>query len=187
MARLPDLEAFATEHGLKIGTIADLIEYRSRQESPVKRARPAAAEHRPGEFTATRHVFRDHPAAPCTALVKASGGADDDVLVRVHEPLSVLDLLDGALGGHSWPPARPALRPSRPARGVAMLLNCGEPPELLAACSRARRQPRPPRGQHGPAHLRRGRADPARRTGRHRMRLLGSPRRMPSMTGYGLK
>jgi hypothetical protein len=63
MARLPDLQLFAAEHGLKIGTIADLIEHRSRTESLVEKwAAPAA--HRHGEFTA--HAFRDKPSRACT-------------------------------------------------------------------------------------------------------------------------
>ncbi len=43
MARLPDLQLFAAEHGLKIGTIADLIQYRSRNESLVQAHGPATA------------------------------------------------------------------------------------------------------------------------------------------------
>src|SRR5256885_15898206 len=57
MARLPDLQLFAAEHGLKIGTIADLIQYRSRNESLLSKVgtRPLQTAH--GEFIA--HAFRD--------------------------------------------------------------------------------------------------------------------------------
>jgi 3,4-dihydroxy 2-butanone 4-phosphate synthase/GTP cyclohydrolase II len=46
MARLPDLEVFAREHGLKIGTIADLIGYRSRNESLVSGGPPRCTTRR---------------------------------------------------------------------------------------------------------------------------------------------
>src|SRR5438067_12797792 len=59
MARLPDLQLFAAEHGLKIGTIADLIGYRSRTESLLEKvaARPLATAW--GDFVA--HAWRDKP------------------------------------------------------------------------------------------------------------------------------
>ena len=60
MARLPDLQLFAAEHGLKIGTIADLIEHRSRNESLIEKvgARPLQTAH--GEFMA--HAWKDKPS-----------------------------------------------------------------------------------------------------------------------------
>ena len=60
MARLPDLQMFAAEHSLKIGTIADLIEYRSRNESLVESVGCREIADRQGDFTA--HAFRDKPS-----------------------------------------------------------------------------------------------------------------------------
>ena len=57
MARLPDLQVFAAEHGLKIGTIADLIEYRSKTESLIEQLGSRPMQTAFGEFTA--HAFRD--------------------------------------------------------------------------------------------------------------------------------
>jgi 3,4-dihydroxy 2-butanone 4-phosphate synthase/GTP cyclohydrolase II len=57
MARLPDLQLFAAEHGLKIGTIADLIEYRSRVESLIEKMGSRAIQTAFGEFSV--HAFRD--------------------------------------------------------------------------------------------------------------------------------
>ena len=69
MARLPDLQLFAAEHGLKIGTIADLIEHRSRVESLVERVGSRVINSASGEFTV--HAFRDKPAQGVhLALVK---------------------------------------------------------------------------------------------------------------------
>src|SRR5213076_826759 len=92
MARLPDLEVFAKEDGLKIGTIADLIEYRSRNETLIERVsrRKLATAH--GEFDCS--AFRDRTGGLHLALTHGKWTPQDEVLVRVHEPLSVMDLLD---------------------------------------------------------------------------------------------
>ena len=69
MARLPDLQLFAAGHGLKIGTIADLIEHRSRNESLVHKIGQRQLQTAFGEFTA--HAFRDKPSQGVhLALVK---------------------------------------------------------------------------------------------------------------------
>jgi 3,4-dihydroxy 2-butanone 4-phosphate synthase/GTP cyclohydrolase II len=60
MARLPDLQLFAAEHGLKIGTIADLIEHRSRHETLVQKLGTRPLHTAFGEFSAT--AFRDQPS-----------------------------------------------------------------------------------------------------------------------------
>ena len=101
MARLPDLQAFAVEHGLKIGTIADLIEHRSRTESLVSAisSRPMQTAH--GEFKAV--AYQDSTSgAVHLALIKGQWDADHSVLARVHEPLSVLDALEPDRIMHSW-------------------------------------------------------------------------------------
>ena len=61
MARLPDLEVFAREHGLKIGTIADLIGYRSRNESLIERVGTRTPAHAAGR------VRRAPPSATAAA------------------------------------------------------------------------------------------------------------------------
>ena len=109
------------------------------------------------------------------------------MLVRVHEPLSVLDLLDAGPGDHSWPLPRALAALQRGERGAAVLLNCGEDAaRCCRTCSRAAaaRARRRCRWTCAPtASARRSCATSASRS----MQLLGSPRRMPSMTGYGLE
>ncbi|MBY0410316.1 MAG: 3,4-dihydroxy-2-butanone-4-phosphate synthase, partial [Burkholderiaceae bacterium] len=125
MARLPDLQLFAAEHGLKIGTIADLIEYRSRTESLVERVGTRTLQTAYGEFTA--HAFRDQPSqALHLALVKGQWSAEDVVPVRVHEPLSVLDALEVDRSMHSWGLDSSLKYLADKGLGVAVLLNCGE-------------------------------------------------------------
>src|SRR2546423_8911507 len=101
MARLPDLEVFAKEHGLKIGTIADLIEYRSRNETLVERISRRKLTTAQGEFDCS--AFRDRTGGLHLALTHGKWTPQDEVLVRVHEPLSLMDLLDAGQCGHSWP------------------------------------------------------------------------------------
>src|SRR5947208_15977054 len=91
MARLPDLLQLAAEHQLKIGTIADLIEYRSRNESLVQRLLERDIDTAWGRFHLV--AYRDLALASIhLALVAGSPSRERETLVRVHEPLSVLDL-----------------------------------------------------------------------------------------------
>ena len=184
MARLPDLELFAAEHGLKIGTIADLIEYRSRHESLITRAGRRRLNTAQGEFDC--QVFTDRTGATHLALSHGAWAADDEVLVRVHEPLSLMDLLEAGPCGHSWPlpAALAALKAS--SAGVAVLLNCGDHAAGLLARAQSDRPVQPSRGAMDLRTYGVG-AQILKDLGVHRMKLLGSPRRMPSMTGFGLE
>jgi 3,4-dihydroxy 2-butanone 4-phosphate synthase/GTP cyclohydrolase II len=84
MARMPDLEVFAKEHGLKIVTIADIIEYRMRNESFVHRAATTLLPSvHGGEFVAIAYT-NDIDTSQHIALVKGEINSDEEVLVRVH-------------------------------------------------------------------------------------------------------
>jgi 3,4-dihydroxy 2-butanone 4-phosphate synthase/GTP cyclohydrolase II len=186
MARLPDLIVFANEHGLKIGTIADLIEYRSRNETLIERVGKRPLLTAQGEFECT--AFRDRTGGLHLMLAKGTWTASDEVLVRVHEPLSVMDLLDvGRPCNHSWPLPKALEMLHASPRSAAVLLNCGEDvaalvPHVLPAKNGEARQP----GQMDLRTYGIG-AQILREMGISKMKLLGSPRRMPSMTGYGLE
>jgi 3,4-dihydroxy 2-butanone 4-phosphate synthase/GTP cyclohydrolase II len=184
MARLPDLVEFARTHGLKIGTIASLIEHRSRNESLIERVarRPLATAQ--GEFDCS--AFRDRTGGLHLALTRGRWSAGDEVLVRVHEPLSVMDLLDTSPCSHSWPLPKALAAVHASGRGAAVLLNCGEGVEALLPLVRHAERAPAPRGQMDLRTYGIG-AQILRELGITRMKLLGSPRRMPSMTGYGLE
>ena len=187
MARLPDLQLFAAEHGLKIGTIADLIEYRSRNESLVRKVGSRALNTAFGSFTA--HAFRDQPSGALhLALVKGQWAPEQSVAVRVHEPLSVLDALEVGRSMHSWSLEASLRHISEAGAGVAVLLNCGESAEQLLAQfeGTARSAHAPERGRMDLRTYGVG-AQILRECGVHKMQLMGNPRRMPSMTGYGLE
>ena len=187
MARLPDLTAFAREHGLKLGSIADLIRYRAANESLIERLGNRLVRNFAGEFTL--HAYRDLPSGSVHfALVTGAPEAAPEALVRVHEPFSALDLLDGSGGEHSWPVERALDVISRSDFGVMVLLNCGDEAQALA-----RRAGRPAGAGAGEAAGARHDlrtygvgAQILRDLGVRKMRLLAKPRKMPSMAGFGL-
>ncbi|MDP1532087.1 MAG: 3,4-dihydroxy-2-butanone-4-phosphate synthase, partial [Rubrivivax sp.] len=184
MARLPDLVLFAQEHGLKIGTIADLIGYRSHTESLIERAGSRRLATPQGEFECT--AYRDRSGGLHLALTHGRWAADDVVPVRVHEPFTAFDLLDAGGAGHSWPlPAALAALQASPC-GAAVLLNCAHDvdallPQLLPSAPRSTAPRATDLRTYGVG------AQILRDIGIRRMSLLGSPRRMPSMIGYGLE
>lgn len=184
MARLPDLIEFAQEHGLKIGTIVDLIHYRAASETlvePVLR-KPVQSAH--GEFML--HVFADRASgATHLALVKGEIPADGETLVRVHEPLSVLDFIDPSSRSASFSIEQAQAALARNGHGVMVLMHRPEDGEALlqrlTADPATRPQPKWDPRSHGIG------AQILRQLGVRRMRLLSSPRKMPSMTGFGLE
>ena len=188
MARLPDLQVFAAEHGLKIGTIAALIEHRSRNESLVEKVGSRELKTAWGTFSA--HAFRDKPSGGVhLALVRGAWSADEAVAVRVHEPLSVLDALEVNRSLHSWSLDASLAYIASQGKGVAVLVNCGESANDLLAQFEGTARPAqaPERGRMDLRSYGIG-AQILRECGVQRMQLLGTPRRMPSMAaGYGLE
>ena len=183
MARLADLERFAADHGLKIGTITDLIHYRSRTEKLVERIaeRPITTPH--GTFRLV--VYREKQSdATHLALVRGPLAPDVETLVRVHEPLSVIDLLDAHDATHSWtvPAAMQAI--DRAGRGVIVLLHRPESAEELRR--RAMTSTPPPSSKLDLRNYGIG-AQILRDLNVGRMRLLARPRKMPSMAGFDLE
>jgi len=191
MARLPDLIEFSRQHDIKIGTIADLIQYRSEHESLVQRVaeRPIQTAH--GVFRAV--MYRDTPSgAPHLALIHGDIHPERETLVRVHEPTSLLDVLEVARSTHSWsvPSALEAI--SQAGSGVVILLNCdGTASDLAAEFQQLIDQDRtgaacgdaPPRMDlrtYGVG------AQILKDLNVGSMKLLARPVRMPSMTGFSL-
>jgi 3,4-dihydroxy 2-butanone 4-phosphate synthase/GTP cyclohydrolase II len=104
MARLPELTAFAQFHGLKIGTIADLITYRRRVERYVERVLDQPFESVHGHFRML--VFRNMlDRSEHVALVKGRVQADRPTLVRMHQVDFAADLLGHAEARRDYVPA----------------------------------------------------------------------------------
>jgi 3,4-dihydroxy 2-butanone 4-phosphate synthase/GTP cyclohydrolase II len=188
MARLPDLEVFAREHGLLIGTIADLIGHRSRHETVIERIGSRLLQTPSGVFDCVS--FADKAGGLHLALVHGAWQPGDAVTVRVHEPFTVLDLLEVDSGRHAWPLGAALARLQSGPCGVAVLLNCtGQSSALLPLLAPHTDRHRPAAEARPPIDLRTygvG-AQILKEIGVRRMQLLGNPRRLPSMAGYGLE
>jgi 3,4-dihydroxy 2-butanone 4-phosphate synthase/GTP cyclohydrolase II len=185
MARLPDLELFAKEHGLKIGTIADLIHHRSQNESVIRRIGQRPLVTAQGPFDCS--IYRDRSGGLHLALTKGQWKPGDEVPVRVHEPLSVMDLLDIGRADHSWSLPRALEFLQHSPCGVAVLLNCAEDVETLLPQVLRSAAPEPQRQRQPDLRIYGVGAQILRDLGVTKMKLLGSPRRMPSLVGYGLE
>ena len=95
MARMPDLVAFAQHHGLKLGTIADLIAHRRRTEKLVRRVQEGEVEQAIGGTW--RAIVYESTAAPGEhlALVKGDVSSDAPVLVRMHAASLFREIVSG--------------------------------------------------------------------------------------------
>jgi 3,4-dihydroxy 2-butanone 4-phosphate synthase/GTP cyclohydrolase II len=197
MARLPDLVEFARLHELRIGTIADLIHYRNQNESIVERLSERLMNTAHGQFKAI--VYRDKTSGGAhLALTHGDIGATRETLVRVHQPVSVLDMLETDATTHSWTVATALAAIRRADAGVMVLLNCESSAERMfsqfaetaAADAGARGAGSPPPAVN-PARLDLRTygigAQILKDLGVGKMNLLSSPRKMPSMIGYDLE
>lgn len=189
MARLPDLIEFAQQHNLKIGTIADLIHYRSQNESFVDRIGERTMQTIHGEFQAV--LYRDKPSGGAhLALVHGAITADQETLVRVHQPVSVLDLLETKATTHSWNMAAAMAAIKQAERGVMVLLNCEESADELfsqfVALTTPEAKPQPRAASMDLRTYGIG-AQILKDLSVGKMKLLANPRKMPSMTGFNLE
>jgi len=122
------------------------------------------------------------------ALTLGKIEAKSETLVRVHEPLSVMDLLDSGPGTHSWS-VGDALKAIREAgSGVLVLMNCSQSGDALEARLEGHARSATPRtGRSLELRLYGIGAQILRELGVGRMRLMAAPRKMPSMAGFGLE
>ncbi|WP_157315449.1 bifunctional 3,4-dihydroxy-2-butanone-4-phosphate synthase/GTP cyclohydrolase II [Chitinibacter sp. GC72] len=184
MARLPELLVFAQQHNLKIGTIADLINYRSRTETLIECVGRRPVRTFAGEFDLA--VYRDKlTSATHLALVKGQPCADEDTLVRVHEPLSVIDWLDLDARSHSWNIESALQTIEKAGKGVVVLLHRSEDgSDLLARALPELKLNKPQKWDMRTYGIG---AQMLKDLGVGRMRLMSPERKIPSMTGFGLE
>ena len=182
MARLPELIKFSKEHKIKIGTIADLIEFRSRKEKLIQKISEQTIDTDYGQMQLL--LYSDLLSKNShLALVKGKIKAGDDVLVRVHAPLSILDFIDKNTQ-HSWPPLKALEEISKSSNGVIIFLNYQESQNKISDILETINTPTDNTNDLrnygiGSQIL----VD----IGVKKMKLLASPRKMPSMIGYGLQ
>ncbi len=140
MARLPDLCSFAQHHGLKLGTIADLIAHRRRTERLVKRVEQGTLHHAAGGDWQL-HVYAttmDH--AEHLVLTKGDLSGDQPVMVRMH----AVDIVNDALGTHEWSTLHGAMRMiAAEGRGAVVLIRDTRPDAVSARVKLLAGNPRP--------------------------------------------
>ncbi len=184
MARLPDLIEYARQHNLKIGTIADLIHYRAAHESLVERVGERDIDTAYGAFRLV--AYRDKLArATHLALTRGEIRPELETLVRVHEPVSLLDVLEETARGHSFSVPQALRLIAEAGRGAIVLLHRPETADELIARALPTDTQRPARKfdlrNYGIG------AQILRDLGVGKMRLLAVPRKMPAMDGFGLE
>ena len=183
MARLPDLELFAQRHSLKIGSIVDLIHHRSRTERLIERVAERPLMTSVGAFRLV--VYRDKLSdATHLALTRGPISPETETLVRVHEPLSVMDLLDAESESHSWSVLEAQRAIAAAGRGVIVLLHRTESAQELRRRAIAGEVPTGAKmdlRNYGIG------AQILRDLHVGKMRLLARQRKMPSMAGFNLE
>ena len=182
MARMPELTEFARQHGLKIGTITDLIEYRSRTETLLEEMGSSPIHTPWGDFR--QHVYVDKLSGEThLALVKGSPQPDTETLVRVHEPFSAMDFLQ-TNPRHSWPLPRALERIQAAEHGVAILLHRTE--DGAALLDRTLPKGKSQTRQWDSKTYGIG-AQILANLHVKKMRVLGQPSSLTGLTGFGLE
>lgn len=188
MARRPQLEVFAREHGLKIGSIEDLIRYRLETEHTVERIDSRAIETDHGPFLL--HTYRDRVSHGLHfALVRGEVAGDAPVLVRVQTQNPLADALHWRRADFGPLVGDVLALIAEEGRGVLVLLADSFDPEAVLARIRAQPAPAAPTRAGALAEWRRTGAGSQilADLGVHRLRVLGTPRRQVGLAGYGLQ
>jgi len=186
MARMSDLEQFAVRHGLRLGTIADLIRHRSENEKLVERVVDKPINTPYGAFRLC--VYHDKTVDEMHyALVRGEPRPDRPTLVRVHEPFVSLDLFDFDASRHAYS-VQDALRiVAHHKEGVVVLLRRHETPSDTAEILERLESPTRSGAKRWDPRLHGIGAQILRDLGVGRMRVLARPKRIPSMSGFGLE
>ncbi len=196
MKRGADLFAFAREHDLRIGTIADLIRYRLANEHSVERVTEQQVQTEFGEFRMA--VYEDRIGKTVhLALVKGEIKADEPILVRVHLRNMLQDVLGVQHGDFSWPLRRAMKRIAEEGNGVVVLLRKPESPRDVVQQIVGLNQPLVPSSSSSVPQ-----AQPDERQalrtygvgaqiladlGVRKMRVLSAPKKMYALSGFDLE
>ena len=191
MARRPDLERFAQQHGLKVGTIAELIHYRIANEKSVERVAECELPTEYGKFHLVAYQDIVNKSLHL-ALVMGKVSPDHPVLVRVHVRNALGDLFGAQMEDTGWPLRDAMRRVAEIRQGIVVVLGQHESPKDLVH-----------RIQNYREHDESG--EPITREERHelrthgigaqiltdlgvrRMRVLSAPMVVHGLSGFGLE
>ncbi len=190
MARRPDLEKFAEEHQIKLGTIADLIEYRNQNETTVVQVSQCLLPTEQGEFQLT--TFRDTVDKQIHfAMSKPAKDPSQPVLVRVHLHDYITDVLGSTRGQlRSWPLDKAMARIQEEGGIVVVIGNDNPQEEMLAriqhyAAVDAGETAEATKSRFASRRVGVG-SQILKAMGVTKMRLLSSPKRY-NLSGFGLE
>ena len=191
MARRHDLEKFAKEHNLKIGTIADLIRYRIENEKTIEHMTESNLPTEYGEFVL--HAYQDKLEKKLhLAMVKGKIDPDVPTLVRVHLENPISDLTGSKASDRGWPIDDVLRRIAEEESGVLVILcNQFEPMELINQIEsyKAKTQQPDKNNNENSRDLRTiglG-AQILSDLGVQKMRVLSAPKRIHALSGFGLE
>jgi 3,4-dihydroxy 2-butanone 4-phosphate synthase/GTP cyclohydrolase II len=190
MARRPQLEVFARQHGLRMGTIRDLIRYRLRTERSVERIARRKVQTEFGEFEL--HCFEDHVHRDLhLALTRGDLASGTLPLVRVHVADTLRDLLGVRGEVRHWTLRDALARIAREPSGVLVVLREPESPRQLADAVQGNvvRQDLPPPAAQSQSVLRTygiG-AQILKDLGVCRMRVLSAPKQLHGISAFDLE
>ena len=191
MARRPDLEVFAQGHGVKIGTIADLIRYRMLNEKTIQRVAECEMPTKHGRFRLV--AYQDAVTGTAHfALVMGHPSARGPTLVRVHIQDSLCDLIDSQRDECGWPLSDVMRHIADAGSGIVVILRQHEDSEdLLQRVHHYRER------DHGEVTARRDTGENLRTYGLgaqilldlgvRQMRVLSAPKKMHAISGFGLE
>lgn len=192
MARRPDLERFAREHGVRLGSIADLIRYRLHHEHTIERVAETPVRTEFGEFRLVSY----QDAVDNTlhlALVKGTPDPQTPTLVRVHIRNTLSDVLGVEHSDFGWPVRRALQRVAEAGSGVVVVLRKPESPRALVqqivhlnaphagAPALAPQDDRQVLRTYGIG------AQILQDLGVRKMRVLSTPKRIHALSGFGLE
>lgn len=190
MARRPELESFVRTHGLKMGTVADLIRYRLGTEQNVEcvHAQTVGTAHGPFELK----VFRDRINQKLHwALVRGEVDSDTPFPVRVHVPELLGDVLGITDPGFGMPLDAALADIARRGRGLALVLGYDEDDgSRLSGLMRSNESRREGEGKDRATEELRSYGIAAQiiaALGIRRMQVFGAPRRLHALDGFGLE
>lgn len=185
MKRGGDLVAFAQEHGLKMGTIADLIAWRLARERTIQRL---AEREVPTEFGPFRAIaYRDHVGHTVhLALVRGTPEPESPTLVRVHVQNTLSDVVGVTWDELGWP-ARDAMRRIAADGGVLVVLRGQESDAALVQRFGDEHAPPDPREDAAVLRTYGAGAQILADLGVRKMRVLSAPKRMHGISGFGIE
>lgn len=193
MARRPDLEVFAKEHGLKMGTIADLIEYRIRNEKTLERISECDFPTEHGDFRL--YAYQDQIDNKLhLALVMGDVAGDEPVLVRVHARNLLNDLFDAKRNEGGLPLRNAMKKIAEEGRGILVVIRNEEDTKSLVERIHGYQMkdhgvelPKQENEQNEDWRTTGAGAQILSDLGVHKLRVLGAPKKYPGLSGYNLE